>query len=336
MVPRVPQLARVAGVDVRLAPSLLLFAALMAWSLTTTFVESFGLVTALVLAGTGTVLFFASVLAHELGHALEARHRDLEVHGITLFLFGGVTEMDGHGETPRDELAVAAVGPWLSLVSAAVFGLVATFAPAALPAPVGVPVGALAGLLGWLNLALAAFNLIPGAPLDGGRVLRATIWWISGDRRRAIRVAARAGQLLGLAVAGWGIYTLSQTGANGLIGSGAFVLVGAFLFSAARTELRHTDLDPVLDGTRVSRLLDLEDRGPAAPDTATATVDADARVRAIVDVFVAGHERVTVTRDDVAVATVTEAELARALHTAGESQRGRRRPEAQRRGRVRR
>jgi hypothetical protein len=119
---------------------------------------------AVAMAIAGAVLFFASILAHELAHAFEALHRGLEVHGITLFLFGGVTEMDARSESPRDEFVIAAVGPYVSLLCGAAFGLLATYATWLFPAGLAQPVADVAGLLGWLNVLLAVFNLVPGAP----------------------------------------------------------------------------------------------------------------------------------------------------------------------------
>src|SRR5699024_10473211 len=126
----------------------------------------------------------------------EARHRGIRVHAITLLLFGGVTEMHAHGQRPNDEFAIAAAGPYASLVCAATFGLLATFAHDLLPDAAADPIAEVAGLLGWWTLLLALFNLVPGAPLDGGRVLRAILWWLLGERMRALRITVRAGQLL--------------------------------------------------------------------------------------------------------------------------------------------
>jgi Zn-dependent protease len=254
MFPRALRLVRIAGVDVRLDPSLLLFAVLIVWTFTGRFQPAHGLTVALTMALVGTVCFLASVLAHELAHALEARHRGMHVEGVTLFLFGGVTEMHAHGQTARDELAVAAVGPYVSLLCAAVLGLLATFASELLPAAAAAPVATVAGLLGWLNLALALFNLIPGAPLDGGRVLRAVLWLLLHDRMLALRVSVRAGQVLAIALvvgAGWLLLRVPGSALSALLTAA----IGVFLYVAARKELQHAVLDELLTEHTVGQLL---------------------------------------------------------------------------------
>jgi Zn-dependent protease len=229
------------------------------WAFTARFAPTYGLPVALTMAGSGMLLFFGSILAHELGHALEARHRDLEVVGITLSMFGGVTEMHAEHQSARDELAVAAVGPYLSVLCAAVFGLVATFASDLLPEASAAPVADVAGLLGWINVALAIFNLIPASPLDGGRVLRAVLWATLRDRQRAVVGAARFGQLLWLAVMALAVvgyvrqpqlrFTVMLAG-----------IVALFLFDAARREVAASRLDALYSGRTVGQLL-----GPLPP-----------------------------------------------------------------------
>ena len=247
-------LTRIAGIEVRLDPSLLLFAALVAFTLVSRFSAEFGTSTSVAMTAAGALLFFGSILAHELGHALEARHRGMTVHGVTLFLLGGVTEMHAEGQTPRDELAVAAVGPWVSLLCGAVFGIVATFVGDLLPSTAAQPVAELAGLLGWLNVVLAVFNLVPGAPLDGGRVLRALLWLFLNDRRRAVTVTVRVGQLIGLALvayAAWGFLRMPSAA----VPAGLMAMVGVFMFNAARSELRNSDLDALFETWTVGELV---------------------------------------------------------------------------------
>lgn len=250
MFARAVPIIRVRGVEVKLDPSLALIVVLVGWTLSLRFAADHAMPVAIGMAAAGTLLFFASLLAHEAAHAAEALHRDLEVHSITLFLFGGVTEMHATSRTPRDEFVVAAVGPYVSLVCGAVFGLIATFATAGL-GTAGRPIADVAGLLAWLNVLLAVFNLIPGAPLDGGRVLRAGLWWLTGDRRRALRIAARAGQVLGVLVAGYGIAGLVLAGRAALAGAAWWIVIGAFLWAAARGELRQDDLDHLLGSNTV-------------------------------------------------------------------------------------
>jgi Zn-dependent protease len=275
MFPRALRLVRIAGVDVRLDPSLLVFAALIVWTFTGRFRPSHGLTVALTMALVGTICFLGSILAHELAHALEARHRGMHVEGVTLFLFGGVTEMHAHGQTARDELAVAAVGPYVSLVCAALLGLLATFASDLLPAAVATPVATVAGLLGWLNLALALFNLIPGAPLDGGRVLRAVLWLLLHDRMLALRVSVRAGQALAIALvagAGWLLLRVPGSAVSALLTAA----IGVFLYVAARKELQHAVLDELLTEHTVGQLFARLDVPAPAPAAAVPDGPADA------------------------------------------------------------
>lgn len=254
MVFRVVRISRIGGIEVRLDPSLFVLVTLVVWVFTTLFRADHELLVAGIMALIGAVLVVLTTFAHELGHAMEARHRDIEVVGITLLLFGGVTEMHAHGQTARDELAVAAVGPYVSLLCGALFGIIATFADALLPAVVAAPVGQVAGVLGWWNVLLAVFNLVPGAPLDGGRVLRALLWMALGDRMRALTISVRLGQLLGVALVGFGLWTLTRTLAA-WIPAVAFVVVGTFMIRAAGSELTHARMDDAIEGWTVAALM---------------------------------------------------------------------------------
>ncbi len=247
------RLGRIAGIPVGASWSVLLIAALFAWSLAGSILP--GLVPGLapstywLAAVVATGLFLGSLLAHEVGHALVARRAGLRVRGITLWLLGGVAQLEDEPASPGDDLRVAIVGPAISLALAAGFGVAAAGL-----ALLGVPALAVA-VLGWLavgNVALAVFNLIPAAPLDGGRVLRALLWRRHGNRARAAVTAATAGQvaggiliaygLLGV-LTGWGIGTLWT------------VLVGWFLVAAARQEREQTVVRHGLAGLRVGDVM---------------------------------------------------------------------------------
>lgn len=248
-------MARIGGVDVRIDPTWLVLALLVLWSFHVQFTSpARGSAATLGMALAAAVLFFLSLLAHELAHALEGVHRDIEVHGITLMVFGGVTEMGVSPRRPRDEFVISAVGPYVSLVAGALFGLIATFT-AAFGGP--QPVAEVAGTLGWLNVVLALFNLIPGAPLDGGRVLRALIWAATRDRHRAVRWASYAGQgvaavLLLLAAR----LLLVRPGAVVTAGWAAFI--GWFMWRAARQERRRSELEELLEGRTIAALTVVE------------------------------------------------------------------------------
>jgi len=254
---------RIARIDVRVHPSWLLIALLVTVSFWTRFSLEVSAGVAAPMAVTAAVLFFASVLVHELAHALEARHRGVEVHRITLFLFGGAAEMDSDIRRPRDEFALTAVGPFASFVLAAAFGLIATYAGQA-----GIEVvGQVAGLLGWVNLALGVFNLLPGAPLDGGRILRSVVWAATGDRQRATRVAAATGQVLGFGLIAAGVLQFFLIPA-GLIGGIWFVVLGWFLAAAARNEVVQARIQDALGELTLGDLVTerpLPEVDPAAP-----------------------------------------------------------------------
>jgi len=233
---RTPTLT-LAGVPVRLHASLLLVVGLVAVTVVDRFALRFAAAPAAGLSVLVGVLLIASVLVHELAHALEARHRGGTVGGIRLFALGGVTELGDHGATPRSELAVAAVGPWASLVVASTCGLGAAAAEQWLGGDVGAAIGLVLGLAGWLNLGLVAFNLLPAAPLDGGRILHAVLWRASGDPARASRSTGRLGQVLAAALVVLGVASAVGRPASGLAGVWSVVL-GVVLWRAAAAEVR--------------------------------------------------------------------------------------------------
>lgn len=226
------RLATIRDIDVRMAPSWLLVAIVIVIGYQRSFADGQrSVATAVGMAVAVAVLFTLSVLLHEVAHALEARHRDVEVGGITLFLLGGATALRDPDRRAADEFAIAGVGPWSNIVLAAVFGLLAVYT-----GTWGLtPVADVLGLLGWLNLGLAAFNLIPGAPLDGGRVLRAGIWAVTGSRHRSTVIAAWLGIALGLGLLGWALWLV---GFRNAVWAGVWVgVIGAYIVRAARGEL---------------------------------------------------------------------------------------------------
>ena len=146
-----------------------------------------------------SVLFFASVVAHELGHSTVSRALGVPVHDITLFIFGGAARLSREPHRPRDEFLIAAAGPVVSLALGAGFWALGRIADA------GGPVHAAATWLAGINVVLAVFNLIPGFPLDGGRVFRAVVWGMTGNFQRATRVAALLGRAVAFAFMFWGV-----------------------------------------------------------------------------------------------------------------------------------
>jgi len=242
----------IAGIEIRIHISWVFIALLIGWSFWSRFtlLADREATTAAVMAAFATVLFFGSVLVHELAHSLEAQQRGAHVSGITLFLFGGATETRFDVDRPRDEFALTAVGPFSSFVLAAGFGLVAFYsAIVELDA-----VSEVAGLLGWLNLALGVFNLFPGAPLDGGRILRSIVWAVTGDRGRGVRVASRSGQVLGALIATLGLLAVVFV-PGALLGGLWFVIIGMFLAGSAKSEILQHEMRGRLQGVTVGQLV---------------------------------------------------------------------------------
>lgn len=242
-------------------------------------------------------LFLASLLAHEIAHAIVARRSGVKVRSITLWMLGGVAQLDGEPATARADLLIAAAGPLTSLVAGAVLGLAGVGAGAA-----GAPALLVAPLLwtGAMNAFIAVFNLLPGAPLDGGRVLRALVWMRRGDRARADRAATRAGRYLGAAIMGAGLAELVLwTQPSGLW----LILVGWFLLWSSGMEAKSELLREATAGLRVGDLMLRE------PDCAAgwrpvgefaATVAAHSRQSAFPVVSVDGEPVGVVTLDRLA------------------------------------
>jgi Zn-dependent protease len=196
----------------------------------------------------GALGLLASLLVHEISHAVVARRNDVGVRSITLFIFGGVAQLQGEAHTPGADFRIAAVGPTTSLVTAGFFGVLHAAAVAA--GAGGLPVAVLVWLAE-INVLLAVFNVIPAAPLDGGRILRAGLWRYWGDRLRASVAAARAGKVFGFVLIGLGALTLLYAGATGLWA----VLIGFFLYSAARGEERYALVQQALSELRVGQVM---------------------------------------------------------------------------------
>jgi Zn-dependent protease/predicted transcriptional regulator len=272
------RLGRIAGVKVDVNWSVLVIFALIAWGLAAgRFPSAYPGYPrwAYVVAGVAAALaFLLGLLAHELSHAIVARRNGQVVEGITLWLFGGVARLQGEAASPGAELRVAGVGPLVSLVIGLAFGGIAAL--------VGVlhHPGLLPGTLMWLgaiNVALAVFNVLPAAPLDGGRLLRAGLWKARGDRVWAAVVSAKAGRVLGLVLVVLGV-VLFIRGRN--VSQLWLALIGWFLFAAAAAEERQARLGAVRVGDIMSR----------EPDN----VAPDLSVAEFMDRYQPGHRYATV------------------------------------------
>jgi Zn-dependent protease/predicted transcriptional regulator len=237
------------------------------------------------------LVFLGGLLAHELSHAVVARRNGVRVDSITLWMFGGVAQLQGEADTPGAELRIAGVGPLVSLLLGLAFGALA-FAAAAADAP-GLLVGALTWLAG-INLLLAVFNVLPGAPLDGGRLLRAVLWRWRGDRQWAAVTAARAGRGLGVVLIVVGFVEIVR----GVGLSGVWLaLIGWFLFGAASAEGRSAQISGSVAGLSVGDVM------TPMPDT----VPPDLSVALFVDRYLLAHRHSAfpVVKDDVPVGLVS-------------------------------
>jgi Zn-dependent protease/CBS domain-containing protein len=249
------RVGRLAGIDLAIHPSWLVIAFLVTYSLAEfQFPVQFPGWTSPIYWGVAVataLLFFGSVLAHELSHALVARRFGLRVEGITLFIFGGATTIDEDSRTPREEAWIALAGPVTSLL----IGLVLLGVDLLVAQP---QLAALLGWLGFINVLLGLFNLIPGFPMDGGRVLRAILWRIRGDRLAATRNAAMVGRAFGYLLIGIGVFMALRPGGGGLFSAIWLALIGWFLSNAAEATMAQAGVERSLHGVRVRDAMDLE------------------------------------------------------------------------------
>ena len=247
------RLGRIAGVSVGVNWSLLAVAALLTFGLAGGRypIEAKGYSDgAYAAAGVVTaVLFLGSVLVHELSHALVARREGLQVDGISLWLLGGVTRIEGEAATPGAEVRISGSGPLTSFVLGGAFLGFAALADTVGVADLAVAVSA---WLGTINILLAVFNVLPGAPLDGGRLVHAFVWWRNGDRFKATVAASRAGRVLGAMLIATGLALFAYNGsADGLWLS----VIGWFLMGAARSEQGQAQVRHALDGVTVGDVM---------------------------------------------------------------------------------
>jgi Zn-dependent protease/CBS domain-containing protein len=270
-------IGRIGGVEVRLNWSLIVVVALIAWSLeggvfpSTNPGLSHGTYVAMGIVA--ALLFLASILLHELGHSLVARLEGIEVDSITLWLFGGVSQFKGRYKSPGDEFRVAFAGPLVSIVLGVLAVLIAI---ANLPSSVD----GVAAWLGYINLILAVFNLLPASPLDGGRVLHSVLWRAKGDYNWATRVASEVGQAFAYLFIALGLVMFIFQGSF----SGAWLaFIGWFLLQGAKAEARYAATEQALGDLRVR---DLMVRRPA-------TAHADSTLGEFMDEVARSHHRFT-------------------------------------------
>jgi Zn-dependent protease len=205
------------------------------------------------------LLFFASVILHELGHALAAQRSGIQVTGIDLWFFGGVAKLSRDTHSPGEEFKVAAAGPLVTLL---IVGLCVTigllidgtqFFDTAIISDAPDPALLLLGFLATINAALFVFNLVPAFPLDGGRLARAAAWKLTGDKAKATRFAGRSGQVFAYLLGGFGVYLMLV----GDVGDGLWLAVLAvFLGQGARGAVVQSDIDERLEGVTVGDVMD--------------------------------------------------------------------------------
>jgi Zn-dependent protease len=257
------RLAEVFGIRIGVDPSWFIVLFLIIWFLS----GDYGVlypdaeITAYVLAAASALLFFTSVVLHELGHALVAIRNGIGISGIDLWLFGGVAKLRRDSSSALVEFKVAAAGPLVSLAITVVCGAVAfaldgreAFWLLLFAGPSPAPLGALFGYLAVINAALLVFNLLPGFPLDGGRIARAIVWWRTGDRARATRVAARLGRFFSYVLIGLGLYLILLSDFGGIW----LALIGLFLGQAARASEVQARVQAQIEGITVADVMDAQ------------------------------------------------------------------------------
>ena len=260
-------LGRIFGIDVRVDATWLFAFIFVTWGLASGYFRFIapgrGLATPLLLGAISALLLFASVLVHEFSHSLVARARGLRVRDITLFIFGGVSNITSEARTARDEFVIAVVGPLTSFALAGVFWLLASSqgTTPGLGLLFGSPrglrgltaTGAVLSYLSLINFVLGAFNLLPAFPLDGGRVFRSILWGVTRRYERATAIASVVGQGFGYLLLAFGLLRLFL---GDLVGGLWTIFIGWFLSQTARATRREQVLRDSLRGVRVGEVMD--------------------------------------------------------------------------------
>jgi Zn-dependent protease/CBS domain-containing protein len=265
------RLGRLFGIQIHIDWSWLLIFFLITWNLATSFAQihpAWGPALTWSLAILAALLFFVSVLAHELAHALVAKAQDIPVRNITLFLFGGVSNIEQEPPSPGAEFLMAIVGPITSIVLGIIFLLAAGLGLSAMrdvatnPAALATRLDPLTTLLLWLgpiNLILGIFNLVPGFPLDGGRVLRSILWAATKNLRTATRWASWIGQAIAWLMIVGGIAMIFGTRlpffGTGVVSGVWLAIIGWFLSNAAIQSYQQLVIHDMLEGVPVTRLM---------------------------------------------------------------------------------
>jgi len=285
-------LGRILGIQIGLDYSWFVIFALLTWMLAGSYfpAEFKGWPPFLywVMGALTAIMFFVSVLLHELGHSVVALRYKIPVRSITLFLFGGVAEIGAEPPSAISEFFIACAGPLVSLILAVLFYTVQPLAS-------GIePLLGLTKFLAYINLALALFNLIPGYPLDGGRVFRAIVWAITGNMRRATLIAANTGRFFAFLFILAGVWQIMN---GGLTGGLWIAFIGWFLDNAASAQLQQVEVRDLLAGHKVSEVM----------STHCASVPANLTLQDLVDEHIlgSGQHCFLVNRGDDTVGLIT-------------------------------
>jgi len=285
-------MGRVLGIPLELDYSWFLVFALLTWALAVGHypAEFKGWPASLywIMGAVTAVLLFVSVVLHELGHSVVARRYKIPVRRITLFIFGGVSQIEAEAATAGADFRIAVAGPLVSLALAALFTILQ-------PAVAGVsPLLALTRYLAYINLALGLFNLIPGFPLDGGRGLRAGVWGLTGDFHRATRIAVSVGRGFAFVFIFVGVW---QIFGGNVVGGLWIVFIGWFLESAAVAQTQQVVLQDLLTGHTVAEAMSRE----------LIAVPADVTLQQLVDqhILTSGRRSFLVQRDQAVLGLLT-------------------------------
>jgi len=295
------RLGRIAGIEIGLHYSWFIIAILITWSLVVQFRQTTPWWSTDVIWGAAiitSVLFFVTLLMHELAHSLLAKARGLKVRAITLFALGGVSQIESEAEDAKSEFWIAIVGPLTSVaIGFACIGL-SRVAGWSSEGRAVTPVAAVLLWLGYINILLGIFNMIPGYPLDGGRVLRGIIWWITKNQAKSTRTAARVGQVVAILFILYGLYRFFL-GEN--FGGLWLAFIGWFLLDAARGSVFQTELVTELRGRHVSDLMDRD----------CATVESHISVHDFVEEYLLrrGQRCFVVVQNNAVVGLLTSAEV---------------------------
>jgi len=269
------RLGKIFGIEIYIDSSWLIIFALVTWTLAGQYFPSqnpnWPLLLNWFLGVIASILFFASVLAHELSHSIVAIQQGEKVRNITLFIFGGVAQIAEEPDKPFKEFLIAFAGPLASIAIGIISGIAWLFIH-----EISLPLASIFRYLGIINIALAVFNLIPGFPLDGGRILRATIWGFTKNLKLATRIASFSGKLLSFLLIIWGIRLIF----SGLTLNGIWMIfIGWFLYNAATSSYRHLLIKDALREVKVEDLM----------ITNFDTVPPDLSIQKLVDEFILRH-----------------------------------------------